>query len=95
MQIGILKCTEEPLVALVPKVAAKLKKAGYEIVLEKGAGKLAYFEDEEYQAVEVEARDQSARFTYSSVSVLIITAVSPVMCGGTITRRPFSRVAGL
>ena len=53
MQIGILKCTIDPLVAVVPKVAAKLIKDGYTIVIEKGAGESAFYMDAQYEEVGV------------------------------------------
>ena len=49
MVIGVLKCTEERLVPLVPKVVAKFVKDGYEVHVERGAGELSHFEDAAYQ----------------------------------------------
>tara|TARA_B100000809_G_C15101008_1_gene516910 strand:+ start:68 stop:1165 length:1098 start_codon:yes stop_codon:yes gene_type:complete len=49
MVIGVLKCTEERLVPLVPKVVAKFVKDGYQVKVESGAGKLSHFEDAAYE----------------------------------------------
>ena len=54
MQIGILKCTIDPLVAVVPKVAAKLIKDGYNVVLEEGAGEAAFFMDDNFKSTGVQ-----------------------------------------
>lgn len=40
----------ETRVALVPETFAKLKKAGYEILIEQGAGRAAHYLDKDYQA---------------------------------------------
>lgn len=48
MQLGILKSTNTPLVPLVPTLISKYLKDGYQIVLEKGAGELSFFEDAVY-----------------------------------------------
>lgn len=51
MRLGVPKETsaEENRVALVPDTVARLVKAGFEIVIETGAGVRAYFADEAYQ----------------------------------------------
>ena len=51
MRIGVPKETAagERRVALVPEVVAKLVEAGHEIVVERGAGSAASFEDSEYE----------------------------------------------
>ena len=52
MKIGIPKESypDEQRVALIPQVIAKLAAAGFTILIQKGAGKLAGFSDEDYQA---------------------------------------------
>ncbi len=51
MRIGVPKETAagERRVALVPEVVAKLVEAGHEVVVERGAGSAASFEDSEYE----------------------------------------------
>ncbi|MEQ6119394.1 NAD(P) transhydrogenase subunit alpha [Reichenbachiella sp. MALMAid0571] len=48
MIIGLLKCTEESLVGLIPNVVSKLKKEGHDIVFEPGAGSSSDYTDQEY-----------------------------------------------
>lgn len=50
MVIGVLKCTEENLVALVPQVTSKLIKDEFQIVMESGAGKASGYSDEIYES---------------------------------------------
>ena len=52
MKIGVPKETAqgERRVALVPEVVAKLVEAGHEVVVERGAGSAASFEDSAYEA---------------------------------------------
>ena len=58
MKIGVPKETAqgERRVALVPEVVAKLVEAGHEVVVERGAGSAASFEDD---AFEEAGRDRS------------------------------------
>jgi NAD(P) transhydrogenase subunit alpha len=51
MRIGVPRETEEfeRRVALVPDSVVKLIKAGHEVVVERGAGAMAYFPDEQYE----------------------------------------------
>ena len=49
MKLGVLKePAEETRVAIVPTSMKKLLKAGFEVVIESGAGRLANYSDEEY-----------------------------------------------
>lgn len=50
MVIGILKCTEENLVALVPQVVSKLITDEYQVVVQSGAGLRAGYSDELYES---------------------------------------------
>ena len=52
MKVGVLKETHagETRVALVPDIAARLVKADHQILVESGAGELAFFPDETYEA---------------------------------------------
>ena len=48
MTIGLIKCSEDDLVALVPKVVSKLIKDSFEVVFEKESGLNAGYIDQEY-----------------------------------------------
>lgn len=50
MIIGVLKCTEENLVAAVPKVLAKYQKDGHEVWVETGAGIASNYLDADYES---------------------------------------------
>ena len=52
MRIGVPKesAAGETLVAMTPKTAVQLVGLGYEVVMESGAGGLAKFADEAYEA---------------------------------------------
>ncbi|MCR4563073.1 MAG: NAD(P)(+) transhydrogenase (Re/Si-specific) subunit alpha, partial [Clostridiales bacterium] len=52
MVVGIPKeiMHDEGRVAAIPETVAKLKADGYDVLVEKDAGKLAFFADEEYAA---------------------------------------------
>lgn len=49
MTIGILKCTKENLVAMVPQVVSKLIKSGYSILIETNAGENSGYSNKLYQ----------------------------------------------
>lgn len=53
MKIGIPKeiVPEESRVAAVPETVAKMIKAGWEVVVESGAGARSYIEDQDYEKV--------------------------------------------
>ncbi|MBU2912988.1 NAD(P) transhydrogenase subunit alpha [Reichenbachiella agariperforans] len=51
MIIGVLKCTEENLVGLVPKVVSKYTKGDYEVLVESGAGAASNYSDDMYEEV--------------------------------------------
>ncbi len=75
MQIGILKCTIDPMVAIIPSVAIKLTKEGHKVVVEKGAGEQALYDDQKF--IDAGATIASRNEVLSS-SDLILT-VSGVM----------------
>ena len=50
MQLGILNSTTTPLVALIPSLVPKYKKAGFKIVIEKDAGTKSFFANDLYEA---------------------------------------------
>ncbi len=60
IQIGILKCTIDPMVAIIPSVAIKLIKEGHQVVIEKGAGEQALYEDDKFKeaGAKIAARDE-------------------------------------
>lgn len=53
MQLGVLKSNSTPLVALIPSIAPKYQKVGFEMVIEKGAGLESYFSDDLYESMGV------------------------------------------
>lgn len=59
MKIGVLKEIKDTRVAIVPEVATKFTKAGHHILVESGAGKTAFFPDEQYKeaGAEIDSRD--------------------------------------
>lgn len=71
MQIGILKCNEEPIVAIVPKVAGKLKNKGFDVLIEKGAGEASYYSDSSYQAVGVQVLKRSEIISNCEILVTV------------------------
>ena len=64
MRIGVPKETApgERRVALVPDVAGKLAKGGFEVVVERGAGEPAGFPDATYEAAGARLVDMAAAF---------------------------------
>lgn len=59
MKIGILKESQDDRVAMIPAVASKMIKLEYELYLEKGAGELAFYSDQEFEEVGVKLVDRS------------------------------------
>jgi NAD(P) transhydrogenase subunit alpha len=72
MTIGILKCTKENLIAMVPQVVAKLIKSEYSLIIETNAGENAGYSNELYQ--EAGAKIVSRNDILSS-SDIILTGV--------------------
>ena len=56
MKIGILKEADDPRVAIVPATLPKLQDLGLEILLEKGAGLNAMFDDKDYEGAKALSR---------------------------------------
>lgn len=48
MIIGVLKCTEEKLVPLVPKVVKKFIQKDFKVIVQSGAGVSSYYSDEDF-----------------------------------------------
>ncbi len=71
MQIGILKCTTDPLVAVVPDVAKKLIKMDYDVAMESGAGKSSLFGDEPYEEAGVKVTDRDDVLKTSDILVTV------------------------
>ncbi len=72
MIIGVVKCTEENLIGLVPKVAAKLIQQEDEVWIEKGAGSSANYSDSAYE--EVGAKSTSRQDILAKADVIITYA---------------------
>lgn len=70
MVIGILAEAELPIVSMVPDTAARLKKAGHRILIEKGAGSAAGFPDRLYAEV-AELKTRAELLTESDVLLSI------------------------
>lgn len=75
MQIGVLKSQSTPLVAMVPAVAAKYKKDGYEVVVEKGAGTHSFFTNEQYQQAGATIADKQTILSQCDI-ILVDTELS-------------------
>ncbi|MEQ9288098.1 MAG: NAD(P) transhydrogenase subunit alpha [Cyclobacteriaceae bacterium] len=71
MVIGLLKCSEENLVGLVPKVVSKLINEGWEISFEPGAGAGSDYTDGEYQEAGALAKDRNEILKKSDLLVTV------------------------
>ena len=74
MLIGIPKETQaqENRVAIIPAGVQELLEAGYEVIIEQGAGLGAHFTDEEYRANgAIIADDASALYRQANVIVKV------------------------
>lgn len=86
MVIGFLKCTEEDLVALVPKVIPKFVKNNWEVWIENGAGLTANYDDKEYAnaGAKLVSRDEiyeaDVIVTVSGIDVDEISKFNPNAC---------------
>ncbi len=62
MRIGVPKeaAANERRVALTPDVAGRLKKSGFEVMIERGAGTAAFFPDEAYSAAGAAVSDRNS-----------------------------------
>ncbi|PIB36196.1 hypothetical protein BFP72_12730 [Reichenbachiella sp. 5M10] len=72
MLIGVLKCTEENLVAVVPKVVPKYTKSGFEVWIESGAGTASNYSDAAYEGEGVKVTSRSEILEQADV---LVTAV--------------------
>ena len=75
MKIGVISAdiASESRVALTPDAVKKLRKLGFEVVIQSGAGQAAYYADEMYQAAGAEIASSSAEVITQS---RIITTVN-------------------
>jgi NAD(P) transhydrogenase subunit alpha len=72
MTIGVLKCTKENLIAMVPQVVSKLIKSEYSLVIEMNAGENAGYSNEFYQEAGAEIVSRNDILTSSDI---ILTGV--------------------
>ena len=75
MKIGVISAdiASESRVAITPDAVKKLRKLGFEVVIQSGAGKAAYYADELYQAAGADIASSSAEVITQS---RIITTVN-------------------
>jgi len=75
MKIGVISAdiAHESRVALTPDAVKKLRKLGFEVVIQSGAGQAAYYADELYQVAGADIADSSAEVVNQSQ---IITTVN-------------------
>lgn len=75
MKIGVISAdiASESRVAITPDAVKKLRKLGFEVVIQSGAGQAAYYADEMYQAAGAEIASSSAEVITQS---RIITTVN-------------------
>ena len=75
MKIGVISAdiASESRVALTPDAVKKLRKLGFEVVIQSGAGQAAYYADELYQAAGADIANNSAEVVTQSQ---IITTVN-------------------
>ncbi|AMN66848.1 NAD(P)(+) transhydrogenase (Re/Si-specific) subunit alpha [Psychrobacter sp. P11G5] len=75
MKIGVISAdiAQESRVALTPDAVKKLRKLGFEVVIQSGAGQAAYYADELYQAAGADIANSSAEVVNQSQ---IITTVN-------------------
>ena len=61
MKIGVISAdsASEKRVALTPDAVKKLRKLGFEVVIQSGAGQAAYYADELYQAAGADIANSS------------------------------------
>ena len=82
MKIGVISAdsASESRVALTPDAVKKLRKLGFEVVIESGAGQAAYYADELYQAAGADIANSSAEVVTQSQ---IITTVNDLPVAAT------------
>ncbi|MCV9389416.1 NAD(P) transhydrogenase subunit alpha [Reichenbachiella ulvae] len=71
MIIGVLKCTEENLVAMVPKVVSKYQKGDFEIMIETGAGAASNYPDDQYEELGVKVAPRKEVLAQSDILLTV------------------------
>ncbi|ERL57053.1 NAD(P) transhydrogenase subunit alpha [Psychrobacter aquaticus] len=78
MKIGVVSAdvASESRVALTPDAVKKLRKLGFEVVIQSGAGQAAYYADELYQAAGADIANSSAEVIIQSQVITTVNALS-------------------
>ena len=94
MKIGVISAdsTTESRVALTPDAVKKLRKLGFEVVVQSGAGLAAYYTDDSYQTAGADIASNSAEVVEQSQ---IITTISDLPAELTETLKPKQIVVGM
>ena len=77
MKIGVISAdiASESRVALTPDAVKKLRKLGFEVVIQSGAGQAAYYADALYQAAGADIASSSAEVIAQSQIITTIHAL--------------------
>ncbi|WP_258103829.1 NAD(P) transhydrogenase subunit alpha [Marinoscillum sp. MHG1-6] len=67
MNIGILTSQSTPLVPIVPSIAIKYIKDGYDVAIESGAGMGSYFSDDDFRSVGVKVEKRATVLSQSDI----------------------------
>ncbi|WP_299330248.1 NAD(P) transhydrogenase subunit alpha [uncultured Psychrobacter sp.] len=94
MKIGVISAdsTTESRVALTPDAVKKLRRHGFEVVVQSGAGLAAYYTDDSYQTAGADIASSSAEVVEQSQ---IITTISDLPAELTETLKPKQIVVGM
>ena len=94
MKIGVISAdsTTESRVALTPDAVKKLRKLGFEVVVQSGAGLAAYYTADSYQTAGADIASSSAEVVEQSQ---IITTISDLPAELTETLKPKQIVVGM
>ncbi|WP_298972459.1 NAD(P) transhydrogenase subunit alpha [uncultured Psychrobacter sp.] len=94
MKIGVISAdsTTESRVALTPDAVKKLRKLGFEVVVQSGAGLAAYYTDDSYQTAGADIASSSTEVVEQSQ---IITTISDLPAELTETLKPKQIVVGM
>jgi NAD(P) transhydrogenase subunit alpha len=94
MKIGVISAdsTTESRVALTPDAVKKLRKLGFKVVVQSGAGLAAYYTDDSYQTAGADIASSSAEVVEQSQ---IITTISDLPAELTETLKPKQIVVGM
>ena len=94
MKIGVISAdsTTESRVALTPDAVKKLRRHGFEVIVQSGAGLAAYYTDDSYQTAGADIASSSAEVVEQSQ---IITTISDLPAELTETLKPKQIVVGM